>query len=81
MYRFTRSLSLSPRFLAEGTTLTPSSCARSERVRITNFADPPIAWLSRRQRFEKAPIIVKDVLGGDSLLADAALGEGDVLGR
>ncbi len=39
----------------------------------------PIAWLSDDIDGEGAEI-VEDVLGGDRLLADAALGEGDILG-
>ena len=39
-----------------------------------------MAWLSEDIMREGAEI-VEDVLGGDGLLADAALGEGDVLGN
>ena len=39
----------------------------------------PMAWLSD-DIIEMRAEVVQDVLGGDGLLADAALGEGDVLG-
>ena len=44
-----------------------------------DFADPPHRLAVRRHHAEGAEI-VQDVLGGDRLAPDAALGEGDILG-
>ena len=40
----------------------------------------PMAWESRADHADRAQV-VEDVFGGDGLAADAALGEGDVLGQ
>lgn len=44
-----------------------------------HLAHPTLGLAVRRDHGERAEI-VRDVLGGDGLLADAALGEGHVLG-
>ena len=48
------------------------------QVRMITSPTRPIAWLSD-DIIEKRAEVVQDVLGGDRLAADAALGERDVL--
>ena len=57
----------------------PSSCAAVCQVRMIDLADAAHRLAVRRHHRERAEV-VQDVLGRDRLLADAALGEGDVLG-
>ena len=49
------------------------------QVRVITSPTRPMAWLSL-EMMQMAPEVVQDILGGDGLAADAALGEGDVLG-
>jgi hypothetical protein len=69
------SLSPSPRAAAALRFILSAVC----QVRMITSPTRPMAWLSD-EIIEKRADVVQDVLGRDGLLADAAFGEGDVLG-